>query len=166
MEKKKIDLTNIKVVIFDFDDTLAIHKNKDYVNQRNENKEILLNYYSNGYLNPDTFYDIIEPCTISSQLQKVVEICEMQGIKMYCVSGMKFSFHLKAKENFLRKYYSEHIEVISARSQELKCDAIRIIQRINKCDLNEIVIIDDIKDNIIRFNNMGIHGFLPEEIEL
>lgn len=166
MEKKNIDLNAIKVVIFDFDDTLAIHKNRDYVKQRNENKETLLNYYYNGYLNPDTFYDVIEPCSISNQLKKVVEICEIQGIKTYCVSGMKFSFHLRAKENFLHKYYSKNIEVISARSQELKCDAIRIIQRINNCNLNEIVFIDDIKDNVIRFNNMGIHGFLPEEIEL
>ena len=26
----KINLSNIKVAIFDFDDTLAIHKDKDY----------------------------------------------------------------------------------------------------------------------------------------
>ena len=51
---------------------------------------------------------------------------------MYCVSGMKFSFHLKAKENFVHKYYSNDIEVISARSQELKCDAVKIIKRINQ----------------------------------
>ncbi|MDD3341688.1 MAG: HAD family hydrolase [Bacilli bacterium] len=166
MEKKNIDLNAIKVVIFDFDDTLAIHKNRDYVKQRNENKETLLNYYYNGYLNPDTFYDIIEPCSISKKLQKLVDICEKQGIKMYCVSGMHFSFLLRAKENYLHKYYSENIEIISARTQELKCDAIRIIQRINNCKLNEIIFIDDIKDNIIMFNNMGIQGFLPEEIQL
>lgn len=165
MEKQNIDLKGIKVIIFDFDDTLAIHKNKDYVKNRNENKDKLLNYYLNAYLNPDTFYDIIEPCTISNQLQKVVEICEIQGVKMYCVSGMKFSFHLRAKEHFVHKYYSENIEVISTRSQELKCDAVRIIQRINNCNLNEMIFIDDSKDNIINFNNMGIHGFLPEEIE-
>ena len=39
MKRKKIDLHNIKikVEIFDFDDTLAIHKNKDYIKHRNEN---------------------------------------------------------------------------------------------------------------------------------
>jgi len=84
---------------------------------------------------------------------------------MYCVSGMKFSFHLKAKENFVHKYYSNDIEVISARSQELKCDAVKIIKRINNCDFNEIIFIDDNKENIIRFNNMGIHAWTPEEFE-
>lgn len=165
MKKENIDLNSIKVIIFDFDDTLAIHKNKDYGKERRENNDKYLNYYLNAYLNPNTFYDTIEPCIISKQLQTVVEICEKQGIKMYCVSGMKYSFHLKAKEHFVHKYYSENIEVITTGSQESKCDAVRIIQRINNCNLNEIVFIDDIKENVINFNNMGIRGFLPEEIE-
>lgn len=164
MENKKIDLDSIKVAIFDFDDTLAIHKDKDYRKRRNESEDYLLNYYLNGYLNPDSFYETIEPCFILDSLQKLIKFFEKQGVNMYCVSGMKFSFHLKAKEHFIHKYYSDNIEVISARSQELKADAVKIIQRINNCNLNEIMFVDDMKENVIRFNNMGIHGLLPEEI--
>ena len=36
MNENKINFENIKVVIFDFDDTLAIHKDKDYLKHRNE----------------------------------------------------------------------------------------------------------------------------------
>ena len=139
--------------------------NKDYLKHRNENEENLLNYYLNAYLNPESFYETIEPCSISDSLQNLIKNFETKGVKMYCVSGMKFSFHLKAKENFVHKYYSNDIEVISARSQELKCDAVKIIKRINNCDLNEILFIDDNKENIIRFNNMGIHAWTPEEFE-
>ena len=159
VENKKIDLSSIKVAIFDFDDTLAIHKDKDYLKHRNENEENLLNYYLNAYLNPGSFYETIEPCSISDSLQNLIKNFETKGVKMYCVSGMKFSFHLKAKENFVHKYYSNDIEVISARSQELKCDAVK------NCDFNEIIFIDDIKENIIRFNNMGINAYTPEEWE-
>ena len=107
-------------------------------------------------------------CGMKKEL--MLEICNEinathKCVKMYCVSGMKFSFHLKAKENFVHKYYSNDIEVISARSQELKCDAVKIIKRINNCDFNEIIFIDDIKENIIRFNNMGINAYTPEEWE-
>lgn len=165
LENKKIDLSSIKVAIFDFDDTLAIHKDKDYLKHRNENEENLLNYYLNAYLNPESFYETIEPCSISDSLQNLIKNFETKGVKMYCVSGMKFSFHLKAKENFVHKYYSNDIEVISARSQELKCDAVKIIKRINNCDFNEIIFIDDIKENIIRFNNIGINAWTPEEFE-
>ena len=165
MKKKNIDLDSIKVVIFDFDDILAIHNDKDYIKRRNQNEDNLLNYYLNAYLNPTTFYETIEPCSISNTLQKFIKMLEIKGVKMYCVSGMKFSFHLKAKEYFVHKYYSNNMEVISSRSQELKCDAVKIIKRINNCNLNEILFIDDIKENIIRFNNMGIHALLPEEVD-
>ena len=39
---------------------------------------------------------------------------------MYCLSGMKFSFHLKAKQKFINKQYGNDIEVISNGTQELK----------------------------------------------
>ena len=161
----KINLSNIKVAIFDFDDTLAIHKDKDYQKHRNESEEKLQNYYLNAYLVPEKFYEIIEPCNMSESILKLINILRKNNVRIYCVSGMKFSFHLKAKENFVHKYYSNDIEVISARSQELKCDAVKIIKRINNCDLNEILFIDDNKENIIRFNNMGIHAWTPEEFE-
>ena len=38
MNENKINLDNIKVVIFDFDGTLAIHRDKDFVKHRNETK--------------------------------------------------------------------------------------------------------------------------------
>ena len=70
----KINLNNIKVAIFDFDDTLAIHKDADYKKRRNENEENLINYYLNAYLNPNSFYEIIEPCSISEPIFKLINI--------------------------------------------------------------------------------------------
>lgn len=162
---KKIDISAIKVAIFDFDNTLAIHKDKDYVKHRNETEDNLLNYYLNAYLSPTTFYENIEPCFISETLRNLIKTLEANDVKMYCVSGMKFSFHLKAKEYFVHKYYSDKIEVISSENQEFKCEAVKIIQRINHCDLNEILFIDEMKENIVRFHNMGIQALLPGEIE-
>ena len=44
--KNNLKLDNIKVVIFDFDGTLAIHRDKNFVKHRNESKEKRLKYYS------------------------------------------------------------------------------------------------------------------------
>ena len=162
----KISLSNIKIAIFDFDDTLAIHKDKDYIKRRNENEESLLSYYLDAYLNPEKFYETIEPCKTSKSIIKLINILREKNIKMYCVSGMKFSFHLKAKEYFVHKYYGNDIEVISTRNQELKIDAAKIISKINNCNLNEILFIDDIKENIINLNKSGINAILPDEVEL
>lgn len=161
----KINLNNIKVAISDFDDTLAIHKDKDYIKHRNENEENLLNYYLNAYLNPNSFYESIEPCNMSKSIFKLINILRKNNVKIYCVSGMKFSFHLKAKEYFVHKYYGNDIEVISTRNQELKVDAAKIISKVNNCNLNEILFVDDIEENIINFNGIGINALLPNDVD-
>ena len=56
MKVQNINLDNIKVVIFDFDDTLAIHKDKDFCKHRRENENKYLGYYLNAYKEPNTFY--------------------------------------------------------------------------------------------------------------
>lgn len=59
------NLDNIKVAIFDFDDTLAIHKDRDFLKHRSENEETYLNFYLNAYLNLENFYENIESCNKS-----------------------------------------------------------------------------------------------------
>ena len=161
----KINLSNIKVAIFDFDDTLAIHKDKDYQKHRNESEEKLQNYYLNAYLTPEKFYEIIEPCNISESILKLINILRKNNVKIYCVSGMKFSFHLRAKEYFVHKYYGNDIEVISTRNQQLKRDAAKIISKANNCNLNEVLFVDDIEENIINFDKIGINALLPGDVD-
>ena len=79
-----------------------------------------------------------------------------KNIKMYCLSGMKFSFHFKAKQNFIKKHYGDDIELVSAGTQQLKLDGIKIIQRMNNCSLDETIFIDDYKDTINYLNDNGI----------
>ena len=68
------------------------------------------------------------------------------------------------KEYFVHKYYGDDIEVISSRNQELKIAAAKIISKINNCNLNEMLFVDDIKENIISFNKEGINAVLPDDV--
>lgn len=163
--KYNIDINKIKVAIFDFDGTLAIHQDKNYLNRRKESEEKRLGYYLNAYKNPDTFYDDIEPCLRSESLYKLINILRKNNVKMYCLSGMKFSFHLKAKQTFINKYYGSDIETVTAASQELKVDGVKIIKDYNKCNLDEILFVDDIEENIINLNNIGVKALLIDEVE-
>lgn len=165
MKIENINLENIKVVIFDFDDTLAIHEDKEYCKHRRENEDKYLSYYLNAYKNPEVFYEDIEPCVKSEVLYKFINNLRNKNIKMYCLSGMKFSFHLKAKQNFINKHYGNDIEVISASTQELKLDGVKIIQRLNSCDLEEMLFIDDREDVIKLLNSNRIKSILVKDIE-
>ena len=65
---KYTEYDDIKVVIFDFDETLSMHKDKDFIKHRNESEEKRLGYYLNAYKNADTFFETIEPCVKSEVL--------------------------------------------------------------------------------------------------
>lgn len=166
MRLDNINLNNIKVAIFDFDETLAIHKDKDFTKHRSESEESFSNWYYNAYKNPNIFYEEIEPCTKSELLYKFINNLRNKKIKMYCLSGMKFSFHLKAKQAFIDKYYGNDIEVISTTSQELKLKGVKIIAKINNCELNEILFIDDNTDVITLLEKNGVKSLLVNDIEL
>lgn len=163
MKIEDINLENIKVVIFDFDNTLAVHK--DFDKHRRESEDKYLGYYLNAYKNPNIFYDDIEECIKSEILYNFIKVLRSKGIKMYCLSGMKFSFHLKAKQSFINKYYGDDIEVISAASQELKVDGVKVIQKLSDCKLDEILFIDDNQDTINTLRNNGINSILINNME-
>lgn len=165
MNIENINLAKIKVVIFDFDDTLAIHIDKDYAKHRKESDDKYLGYYLNAYKNPKVFYEEIEPCIKSEVLYKFITNLRSKDIKMYCLSGMKFSFHLKAKQFFINSHYGDDIEVISTASQQLKTDGVKIIQKLNDCKLEEILFIDDRNDVINLLNSNGINAILVKDIE-
>ena len=159
MRLNEINLDNIKIAFFDFDETLAIHKDKDFIKHRNESEDKRLGFYLNAYKNPDTFYEDIEPCVKSEILYNFINKLRNKNIKIYCISGMKYSFHLKAKQNFVSKYYGEDIEVLSTTTQESKLDGVRIIQMLNNCSLDEMIFIDDNKNTIKHLANNGIRAF-------
>ena len=166
MKLKDVNLNNIKLVIFDFDETLAIHKDSEFTKHRSETEESFINWYYNAYTGPECFYDEIEPCVKSEVLYNLVSDLRSRNIKMYCLSGMKFSFHLKAKQAFINKYYGKDIEVISTSLQELKLKGVKILQKINNCNLNEILFIDDKSDVVEFLNQHGIKAINVENIEL
>lgn len=80
--------------MFDFDDALDIHKDKDYSQHRNGGND----YFIQAYLYSDVFYETIESCYPSPILQGVVAYCRLKNIPMFCVSGMRFSLHMDAKK--------------------------------------------------------------------
>lgn len=163
--KSNLNLDNVKVVIFDFDGTLAIHKDKNFVKHRNENEDRRLNYYLNAYQNPNDFYIKVEPCDRNEVLYNLIQKLRSKNIKMYCLSGMKFSFHFKAKQDFISKQYGDDIELISVGTQELKLDGIRIISKINDCNLGEILFIEDLEGTVSYLKSKGVNVININEIK-
>lgn len=160
-----IKLDDIKIAIFDFDDTLAIHKNINYRDIKNRTKEDKEKYYMDAYLYPKEFYEDIDPCYILPEILDFINILRNRNIKLYCVSGMRNSFNLEAKEYFIKKYYGNDIKLIITKNQDSKIDVSSILAKINKCNLSNILFVDDLIDNVIKFKSVGINAVVPKEIK-
>ncbi len=160
-----LNIDTIKVVIFDFDGTLANHKDKDFVKHRNESDDKRLNYYASAFQNPNGFFEEIEPCDKSEILYNLINKLRNKNIKMYCLSAMKFSFHFRAKQDFVNKKYGKDIELISVGTQQLKLDGIKIISNINNCNLEEILFIEDLEDTVRYLKDNGINVININEIK-
>ena len=165
MKIKDIKLNNIKVVIFDFDNTLAIHKDEDYGKRRRESEDKYLEYYLEAYKNQDTFYEDIQPCIVLEMVHNFIAELKSRGIKIYCMSGMKFSFNLKAKQAFVNKHFGNDIDVLFTASQELKIEGTKIIQKFENCKLDEILFVDDKQEVVDLLNKAGINSMLVNDIE-
>lgn len=144
-----INLSNIKVAVFDFDDTLAVHRNKDYSINRDNS------YFIKARLNPAIFYTTIEPCYVLPEMLKVTERCREIGAVMYCLSGMRCSLHAEAKKAYIEQNYGDDIELLMAKSQAMKLEVIAMLQEIHKCKAEEILYVDDNVENIVNAQKEG-----------
>ena len=84
---------------------------------------------------------------------------------MYCLSGMKFSFHFNAKKDFINKNYGNDIELVSVGTQELKLDGIKIISKVNNCNLNEILFIEDLEKTVDYLKSNGVSSINVNDIK-
>ena len=166
MKWSDIDLTGVKLAIFDFDGTLALHEDENFAQRRKESDEAYINFFTSAYKNPETFYDDTEPCRRSEALYAL--ICEMRkrNIKIFCLSGMGLTFHLKAKQAFVNKYYGDDIEVLTVASQDRKLKGVQILQNIVGCNLDEVLFVDDLREVIKFLSENGIKGIHADEITL
>lgn len=44
-------------------------------------------------------------------------------------------------------------------------DAAKIISKANNCNLSEVLFVDDIEENIINFDKIGINVLLPGDVD-
>ena len=158
-------LSGYKIVAFDFDDTLAVHKDKDYAAHRKALNED--NYFKMAYLCPNEFYESIETCTAPIEMQSFISYLRSLGtIKLYCVSGMKHTLHFKAKEAFIHRHYGLDIELIAAGSQERKADVLRVLQSVYDCRADEVLFVDDRQSTVDLLCKQGFSAVLAGNVSM
>ena len=76
---------------------------------------------------------------------------------------MGLTFHLKAKQAFVNKYYGDDIDVLTVSEQALKLKGVKILQKIENCNTDEILFVDDLPEVIDMLAENGIKGVVADE---
>lgn len=152
----------IKLIFFDFDDTLFVH----YAAHRfGDDDEIMRAILSEEAILPGSGYRVYEHLGIANPLLKRFVEEDAKNIDKMCITWVADSIMLPAKEQWLDKYYPGLIsDVVGTSSPGRKMQTIRLIAGSRKLRPSECLIIDDKYDTVAQAIEAGYRGMTTVEV--
>lgn len=148
-----IDLSKVKVVLYDFDDTLCIHKNHQCFDANTYNTDILL-------YGPETF----KMCKPNSAMKEFMNLCKSKNIRQGLASHVLSVKHADAKNKWVKKEYGIELEDYCVGHAEGKVEMMNAIHSAYGYSKDEILIIDDLYPTLEKAANEGFQACTPMEI--
>lgn len=131
----------IKYAFFDFDDTLCIHTK--HMNPNESRKNWINALFNNKY---DYYFNDCKP---SRHMKNLLEELKKKNVPSFCLTWGEHSGWVKPKKAFIDARYPGCIkEVIVTSSREAKIEYIKLFAEAMKCDLNEILLVEDHPDTL------------------
>lgn len=150
-----VDLTNIKLVIFDFDDTLCIHPKHGYTEE--DEIELELKVYR----------DIKSPWSEHAKnrhMQEFIDECVEKGMKMGMMSLVSSFKHGERKIHWIKEQYGVNMENYSVGNREDKIRLLKVLMLTFNLDFKQIMIIDDRSDTLNEAAENGFIAISPMQI--
>lgn len=150
-----IKLQDIKLVLFDFDNTLCLHT-------KYTNNEDIEQAYDINILLEDK--DPWENCLVSSHLKQFMELCVERNIKIGLISATASSKHAVKKQNWVAEKYGFLPENYCVSSAENKIRMMRAITVTDEIDKSQILLVDDLFFTLEDAANAGFMACSPMEV--
>lgn len=146
-------LENLRMVCFDFDDTLCVHSKRAGVS--------MIDYMLQVQSNDKGLWADSEP---NLQLKKFMDYLRMNGIGMCLLGGVDSFKESERKIEWVRKNYGHSLENYCVSAQELKVTQLKIIAKINGFTADQVAIVDDLYSNLENAEMEGFATFSPMQI--
>lgn len=140
-------LENIKLILFDFDDTLCIHHKRGYTEKDEFELDLRIYKGKEPWVNHST----------NKHMKLFLEECEHKNIKLGLLSVVSNFKHAQAKEKWILENYNIKLENFCVGTDEEKIRQLEIIAKAYELKKEEILIVDD-KQSIL--NEVSLLGFL------
>lgn len=150
-----IDLSKVRYVFFDFDDTLCIHKNRQFLKYEDY---IKLLYQEKENIS------LWSPNDKSQHMQRFMDLCFSKYISMYLISWVKTSLESNIKQKWVFKTYGYLLENMCVGSIELKTEIIQYFCSAKNISTDSVLIIDDSPEVLNNAAKNNIQAASPMEI--
>lgn len=151
-----MDISNFKIVLFDFDNMLCIHTNhgKWDEQQSRVNRATIVS----GSL------AVWDDCEISEDLKKFMELLKKNNIRMGLISTTESYPVAKTKQKFVEERYGIELENFCTGTQDGKLDMLNAIADAYGYDKQEVAIVDDYWYQLERASDAGFVAYFPLQI--
>lgn len=148
-------LENLKMVLFDFDDTLAVHS------QGHRISDHLMKYMINVHSGNKELWNTSKP---NLQLKKFMDYLAYKNIPMGLISGVHDCKAAERKIEWVKENYGYSLKNYCVSSQEQKMIELSTIAEVNGLHESQIALVDDYYENLGNAEKMGFTTFSPMEI--
>lgn len=155
MGSQRNKLENLKMVLFDFDDTLAVHS------QGHRISDHLMKYMINVHSGSKELWNTSKP---NLQLKKFMDYLTYKNIPMGLISGVHDCKSAERKIEWVKENYGYSLENYCVSSQEQKMIELSTIAEVNGFHESQIALVDDYYENLGNAEKMGFTTFSPMEI--
>ena len=149
-----LEPTKLKLVLWDFDDTLCIHTFHGFGRSEHEyNVEVVNNgKYAWKY------------CSPNKQMKEFMELCYDSGIRQGLISATTSSVHANAKVDWVYDQYGIRLANYCVCDADAKIKMMRALSDAHNISPDEILLIDDRYDILEKAGQEGFQACTPMEI--
>lgn len=148
-----LNIAKLKIILFDFDDTLCIHTDHKSGGDEEYNAKMVVGDMSAW-----------KDCQVNEQMALFMSICEEKGIRMGIISTTESFRHMESKQQFIKRMYGVNLENFCVGTQDGKLDMLNAIAAAYVYEKDEIAIVDDYWYQLERAADAGFQAYSPMQI--
>lgn len=150
-----INFDNLKMVLYDFDDTLCIHEN----HYRDTDESI----YSHNIDVLKNGADSWHTCSINNHMKEFMELCREQGLRQGLISATP-NLHSAAKCEWVKQHYGIELENFCVSRAAEKVPTMRALSDVYGYQHYQMMIVDDFYEVTEAAGSAGFKACTPMQI--
>ncbi len=150
-----VDLSRVKVALFDFDDTLCIHRKADNFD---------IESYNVAMVKGGTSYWDMMGSAPNKQMKVFMDKLSKDNVELGLISATKLSCTGTNKTEWVKRKYGYTLKNYCTGDFDSKVQIIKALITANNLSPDEVLFVDDLYSNVDAVAELGVQVATPMEV--